>query len=511
MKKNFIIASLVVALLGGAGYYYANNIMDKTPKVDINEQRAMMQIRYDVHENVNHIYNTKSKEMLDYMYEVKKDRQAVIDKYILDNTIFVKNASSTLNLNETLDGEEFETERGEKLIKFEPVLNSESVEVALKVKRNYSDEDYMYIASSEYLTDVTELIKRRIDGVDYNPYEKVYEYESNPRVEVKGVYLTETSANNQKFDSLIELANTSDINAFVIDVKDDNGNLLFYSEAAEKYNPTGNKRTIIKDMPALMKELKDNDIYAIARIVTFKSPRYAVSHPKRAITYSSTHEVYVGNGMKWASPYDRLLWEYNIEVAKEAAILGFNEIQFDYVRFPATGSKLDKRLDFKNEFDETKTEAIQKFLKYANDELRPYEVYISADVFGWSTTSIDDVGIGQHWEGISNVVDYISPMIYPSHYGTGNYGYKVPDAQPYGVMYKATEDAIERNENIMTPATIRPWIQDFTASYLGAGKYIRYGDAEVRLQIDALNDLGVKEYILWNAGNRYSEGALRND
>lgn len=511
MKKNYVIAALVLAILGGTGYYYANNVMDKTPVIDINDQRAAMQIRYDVHDNVEDIYTTKSNEILAYMNEVLEDRQAVIDKYILENTVYVRNSSTKLNTKSTFDGEEFETERGEKLIKFEAILDSESVEMALKVKRNYFDDDYMYIESSEYLSDVTELIKRRIDGVDYSPYDKIYEYESNPRVEVKGVYLTETSAGNQKFDNLIELANTSDINAFVIDVKDDNGNLLFYSEAAAEHNPSGNKRTIIKDMPALMKKLKDNNIYAIARIVTFKSPRYAIAHPAKAITYSSTHEVYVGRGMKWASPYDRNLWEYNVDVAKEAAEFGFNEIQFDYVRFPATGSKLDKRLDFKNELDESKTEAIQKFLKYANDELRPYEVYISADVFGWATTSIDDVGIGQHWEGISNVVDYISPMIYPSHYGPGNYGFKVPDAHPYGVMFKATEDAIERNENIMTPATIRPWIQDFTASYLGAGKYIKYGDAEVRLQIKALNELDVNEYILWNAGNRYSEGALKNN
>lgn len=511
MKKKYIIVALLVAILGGAVYYYANNIMDNTPKLDISEKRAIMQVRYDIHDNVENIYELRGEEILAYMDEVKEDRQALIDKYILENTIFVRNSDTKLNSSSTFDGQELETERGEKLIKIESIFDDQSVEIALKVKRNYSDDDYMYIASSDYLTDVSELIKRKIDGVDYSPYDKVYEYESNPRVEVKGVYITETSAGNQKFDDLIELANTSDINAFIIDVKDDNGNLLFYSEAAAEHNPSGNKRTIIKDMPSFMKKLKDNNIYAIARVVTFKSPRYAIANPSRAITYSSTNEVYVGKGMKWASPYDRNLWKYNVDVAKEAAELGFNEIQFDYVRFPATGSKLDKRLDFKNELDETKTEAIQKFLKYANDELRPYEVYISADVFGWATTSIDDVGIGQHWEAISNVVDYICPMIYPSHYGEGNYGFKVPDAHPYGVMLKATEDAIGRNENIMTPATIRPWIQDFTASYLGAGKYIRYGDAEVRLQINALKELDVNEYILWNAGNRYSEGALRND
>ncbi|MGB3366339.1 MAG: putative glycoside hydrolase [Acidaminobacteraceae bacterium] len=508
MKKEYIIAALVIAVLSGAGYYYVNNVMDKTPIVDIKEQRSMMQIRYDVHDNVNHIYNTKAKEISTYIADVKDDRQDAIDKYIFENTIFVKNNDTKLNTSSTLDGEYVETKRGEKLIKFDLVLDSESVEVALKVKKNYLDDDYLYIAKSEYITDVSELISRKIDGVDYNAYEKVYEYESNPRVEVKGVYITETSTGNSKLTEMIDLANNSEINAFVIDVKDDNGNILFYSEAAAKHNPSGNKRIIIKDMPALMKKLKDNNIYAIARIVTFKSPRYANEYPNRAITYSSTDKVYVGNGMSWASAYDRKLWEYNIDVAKEAAELGFNEIQFDYVRFPASGGgKLDRSLNYKNDLDETKTEAIQKFLKYANDELRPYEVYISADVFGWAASALDDVGIGQQWEGISNVVDYISPMIYPSHYGPGNYGLSIPDAFPYETVYRTTEDAIERNKNLMTPSTIRPWIQDFTAPWVKG--HIRYGAKEVKLQIDALKDIGINEYILWNAGNRYSTDALK--
>ncbi len=416
---------------------------------------------------------------------------------------------SKLNTSPSFDGDEVETVRGEKLIKFEEILDADSTIKGLKVKKSYNDEGYLYIAKSDYITDVSELIKRKIDGVDYNAYEKIYEYPSNPRVEVKGVYLTENSAGNSKLDELIDLANNSEINAFVIDVKDDNGNLLFYSEAAEKYSPSGNKHVVIKDMPALMKKLKDNNIYTIARIVAFKSPRYAKTYPERAITYKDTHNVYVGNGMMWASAYDRQLWDYNIEVSKEAAELGFNEIQFDYVRFPASGGgKLDKSLDYKNELGETKTEAIQKFLKYANDELRPYEVYISADVFGWAASSLDDVGIGQQWEGISNVVDYICPMVYPSHYGPGNYGLSVPDAFPYETVYRSTKDGIERNNNLMTPSTIRPWIQDFTAPWVKG--HIRYGAEEVRLQIKALEDLDIPEYILWNAGNRYSEGALRD-
>lgn len=507
MKKQYVIAAIIIAALGATGYYYASNVSDKPVVVDISVKREMMQKRYNIHENMKNISKLRSEELNQYVDKAKEERLAEIQKQIALNTIFVKNNDSKLNKSINFDGEEVLVNRGDRLIKVEQVLNSDSTEIGLKVKKDYYDEDFLYIRSDDYITDVSELITNKIAGVDYNAYEKVYEYASNPRVDVKGVFITETSASNQKLTEMIELANTSEINAFVIDVKDDNGNILFYSEAAAKFNPSANRNSV-KDMQALMKKLKDNNIYTIARIVAFKSPRYADQYPERAITYKSTHKIYDSNGLKWASAYDRQLWEYNVEVAKEAAKLGFNEIQFDYVRFPASGGgKLDKSLDYKNELEETKTQAIQNFLKYANDELREYEVYISADVFGWAASSLDDVGIGQQWEAISNVVDYICPMVYPSHYGPGNYGLSVPDAFPYETVYGCTEDAIERNENILTPATIRPWIQDFTAPWVKG--HIRYGAKEVELQIKALEDLGINEYILWNAGNRYSEDALR--
>lgn len=214
------------------------------------------------------------------------------------------------------------------------------------------------------------------------------------------------------------------------------------------------------------------------------------------------------DGLIWVSAYDRQLWEYNIEVSKEAAKVGFNEIQFDYVRFPASnGGKLDKFLDYRNELEESKPVAVQRYLKYAKENLSPLKVYISADIYGLVGSVADDMGIGQYWEAVSNMVDYVSPMMYPSHYGKGVYGLSVPDAFPYETINIGTKDAVARNNNLETPAIIRPWIQDFTATWVKG--HIRYGANELKAQIKALEDNGVKEYLLWNAGNKYSEGGLK--
>lgn len=366
-----------------------------------------------------------------------------------------------------------------------------------------------WISSTYTVTDRVELLSESLRELDFSPQDKVFEYPSNPRVEVKGIYLTLYSASNHRLDQLIEMAKRTEINTFVIDVKDDNGNMLFKTKAAEKFSPEANKNAPVKDIEALTKKLKDNGIYTIARIVSFKDPAYARKHPDRAIVYRSTGQPFTNSDkLIWVSAHDRDLWEYNIEVSKEAADAGFNEIQFDYVRFPASnGGKLDKELDYRNKTGESKPATIQNYLKYAREHLAPKEVYISADIYGLVGSVADDMALGQYWEAVSNVVDYVSPMMYPSHYANGTYGLSVPDAYPYETIYHSTKDSVARNKNIETPATIRPWIQDFTASWVKG--YIKYGPKQVEDQIRALNENGVKEYLLWNAGNKYSEDALK--
>ena len=252
-----------------------------------------------------------------------------------------------------------------------------------------------------------------------------------------------------------------------------------------------------------MKKLKDNNIYTIARIVSFKDPVYAKQNPDKAIIEKKTGKPFVNkDGITWVSPHDRNLWEYNIAVAKEAAKVGFNEIQFDYVRFPASnGGKLDAFLDYRNKNNDSKPATIQKYLKYAWEELTPYHVYINADVYGQIGTFKDDMGLGQYWEAMSGYVHYISPMMYPSHYSRGAYGIPVPDADPYKTIYYSSLDSLNRNENIDNPAIVRPWIQDFTAKWVKG--YIKYDVKEVKAQIKALEDLGIHEYLLWSPSNRY--------
>jgi hypothetical protein len=213
------------------------------------------------------------------------------------------------------------------------------------VKDDYYSTTRGYVRQSTYYDDKLDFILRQYDGVDYSHEIPFVEYENNPRVKAKGIYLTlNTAIDPKKLDALIKKANETEINAFVIDVKNDSDNLLFESEAAKKYNPRA--RFAKKDISEMMQKLKDNDIYTIARIVAFKSPQYATENPERAITYKGTNTVYKNrNGVAWASAYDRELWDYNIEISKEAARLGFNEIQFDYVRFPALTKAAREKFD----------------------------------------------------------------------------------------------------------------------------------------------------------------------
>jgi len=330
-------------------------------------------------------------------------------------------------------------------------------------------------------------------------------YPNNPRVKVRGIYITRNIAPHKRLNDLLKFADTSTVNSFVIDVKDDEGKMLFATESAKKYSPNANKNPRVKNIKKLMNKLKAHNIYPIARIVCFKDPEYVKEHNDRAIINKNTGELFQStDGLHWASAYDRKLWDYNISVAIEAAKVGFREIQFDYVRFPAYAK--NSTLDFKNSKGETKTEAIHHFLQLAYDSLSKYEVYTSADVFGLVGSVNGAAGIGQQWEAISSSVDYICPMMYPSHYYNGTYGIKYPDTKPYEVLSRGVSDSNKKNKKLKYPAIIRPWIQDFTAIWLK--HRLKYGAKEIKLQIKGMSDNGVDEFLIWNARNVYSAKGL---
>jgi hypothetical protein len=317
-------------------------------------------------------------------------------------------------------------------------------------------------------------------------------------VKAKGLYMSGAAFNSRTlFTRLVELVDQTELNALVIDMKDDNGYLStdFEIELAKKLQIRRHKGMNAEDN---MQLLLSKSIYPIARIVVFKDPSLAEKKPDLALRRSDGSIWRDRKELAWVDPHNQEVWEYTVNVAKEAARLGFREIQFDYVRFPSDGDMSDVVYPYSD--GNKKEDVILNFLRYAQKELEPYNVFISADVFGLTTMTLDDMGIGQKFEKIMTAVDYICPMVYPSHYGTGNYKFANPNAHPYEVVNLALLDGLKKvgEESVI----IRPWLQDFN---LGLPKY---GAAEVRAQIQATYDAGLEEWILWNASNRYTAGAL---
>lgn len=330
-------------------------------------------------------------------------------------------------------------------------------------------------------------------------------------VKVKGIYLTGWSAGNSNFHKLLSLVNRTELNAMVIDMKEDEGRVTYRSGLPLVKEVKSDGTTFIRDVDQMIQTLDDNHVYTIARIVCFKDPNLAgkkldwAMHRKNGSIWSDN------KGVVWIDPYRKEVWDYNIALAKEAAMKGFNEIQFDYVRFPDNGKRVDQEVAFYQQNGKEKQQVIAEFLAYAKKELAPYNVYISADIFGLVPSVSDDMGIGQKWELVSPNVDYISPMMYPSHYANGTYGLAVPDAKPYETISNGLKDAQKKDSvlrnNKQATAIIRPWYQDFTAKWIKGN--IPYGPLEVLAQIHAGNELGVDQYLMWDAGNTYSEGAWR--
>ncbi|GIQ68198.1 GTP-binding protein [Xylanibacillus composti] len=323
---------------------------------------------------------------------------------------------------------------------------------------------------------------------------------------VRGIYVTAHSAAGARMESLLQLMDDTELNAMVIDVKDDWGNITYPSENP-KLQEMGTTTKIIRDIPALMDTLEEHDIYPIARIVVFKDSIIAKKKPEWSFLRPDGTVWDNGkphNPESFVNPYLQEVWDYNIEVAKEAAALGFKEIQFDYVRFPeGFETRADKLTYYQDE--RSRIEAVADFVQYAREELAPLGVRVSVDIFGYAASVPAAEGIGQDFNKISQYVDVICPMVYPSHYSTGWFGQKVPDASPYEVIYGAMADTHTKLEEIgeLKPI-IRPWIQDFTASWVPG--YIPYGKKEVEAQIRAMQEQGIDEFLLWNASNRYTAG-----
>ncbi|MCM3131704.1 putative glycoside hydrolase [Paenibacillus polysaccharolyticus] len=366
-----------------------------------------------------------------------------------------------------------------------------------------SNNSQLPLLSSSFNTAIIQSQKEQVVIDADNPPAKVDPQPDAPVV--KGIYVTAYSAGGARMAQLLELTDQTELNAMVIDIKDDLG-YITYPTKNKAVNKMGEAKSFIRDIDALMKRLEKHQVYPIARIVVFKDTILAKKNPELSFRNQDGSVWANGKGDSFVNPYSKEVWEYNIEIAKEAAKLGFKEIQFDYVRFPEGFETRADKLKYA-QTDQSRVDVVAEFVQYARKELAPLGVRVSVDIFGYAASVPAAEGIGQDFVKISENVDVISPMVYPSHYSTGWYGVKDPDKDPYTTIKGSMKDTHKKLDPTKElKPVIRPWIQDFTASWLGSGHYIKYGKKQVEDQIKAMKEMRVDEYLLWNASNRYTPG-----
>ena len=323
---------------------------------------------------------------------------------------------------------------------------------------------------------------------------------------LRGLYVNRWAALGSKLKTLIEVAKKTEVNALVIDVKDDRGFVLYRSRvplAREIGADTADGHWMsATKVRAMLDTMTAHGIYPIARIVVAKDPLLARKKLELAIKRKSNLEPWLDkNGNPWLDPHQKVVWQYAADLAREAYDLGFSEVQFDYVRFPD-----EKRLVTETVYPlakgRTRAQVIRDQLGFVRSALKPQGIRVTADVFGLTATDTTDMGIGQRWEMFVDQVDVVLPMIYPSHFARGTYRLRNPNAHPYQTINNALKDAISRSKPIANAAKIIPWYQDFT---LGPPHY--YAE-QIRAQKKAGYDNGFQSWILWNPKSNYTVAAL---
>ena len=314
---------------------------------------------------------------------------------------------------------------------------------------------------------------------------------------VRALYVNRFAAQSTKrMRQLIQMADETEINALVIDMKDEFG-LNFKTANADWARNAGTAGTV-RDLRGLLDTLRAHKILPIARLVVFKDSVTARVHPEWTIRRQDNSIWRDKKGLAWVNPYHRELWNYNIGLGAELAKMGFGEIQFDYIRFPEPYPSLPKQV-FPGANGEGKPDVLAAFLKEANSRYDKLGVRTTADIFGLVTTVGGPLEVGQWWEKISPQVDVVLPMVYPSHYPRGDLGLAVPNAEPYKVISIAISRARQRDAKlgITTREHVRPWLQAFT---LGKPPY---GPAEIEAQKRGVYDAGYDGWVLWSPGSKY--------
>jgi hypothetical protein len=319
---------------------------------------------------------------------------------------------------------------------------------------------------------------------------------------VRGIYLNAPAAGSPtQLPGLLDLADRSAVNTFVIDVKE-RGEVSYVS-SVPLVGIVGSGRTYIGDLPGLLRTLRDHGIYPIARIVCFRDPVLAEAQPEWAIrTTDGGIWLDPESNRPWVDPYNSDVWAYNIALAREALAAGFAEVQWDYVRFPDVADSVRVTMVFPARNGRSAGEAIQEFIATSRLDLAEFQAPITADVFGRVITETGDSGIGQDWDRLVRVTDVLLPIVYPALYWPGSFGVPDPDAEPYRVVRAAMDSAVVRMSRTESAlATIRPWLQAYT------GK-TAYGPQQMQDQIRAVEDAGLKEWLFWNPESIYPAGVF---
>ncbi len=460
----------------------------------------------------------------DNEYYISKDN--LVKEYndvVREDKLYVR---TSIDILKSLDDYHLETlvKKGDELsiVGFDKLNDKGEVE-NYKVKTSDEHEGYV---NSKYLVKTLDEANKNYDdngkysihkgrgnkygggdaaSLDYYPVEKP-KFADNPMPDqVYALYLNGTKAVISNVDKYINYAKTTNINAFVVDIKD-SGVTGYASPFMKEVSPTSYKwaQNSFEDYKSAIKKIKDAGFYAIGRITTFKDDYFIADHKEYAIAQNGSPLKY--SSAYWPSAFQRGVWEFNIGLAIEAVTeMGFNEIQFDYVRFPDRMQKIESSLDYLNRYGETKAQAIQRFLMYATDVLHKYNVYVSADVFGESSWGYV-TAYGQYWPAMSNVVDVISAMPYTDHFDHNDSSYW---RNPYNTMKNWGKTANERQGEIATPAIARTWITAYNPPYWSSNKVI-YNGEKLTEQINGLYEAGLKGgFMTWNSQSNLEKYQLQ--
>ena len=317
---------------------------------------------------------------------------------------------------------------------------------------------------------------------------------------VRGIYLTAWSAGSKrKMDKILPMLKRTELNAVVIDVRDDG--LNYFKNKIEQSIRIKANRTAVFKPEALLERLQKAGVYPIARIACFRDQIAPLSMPKRAVIAAATGKPWLDRSKHtWLDPYNYRNWHYIAEIVDHALDLGFPEIQLDYVRFPSEGNSSSMVFPSKKAYADPKakpTVVVAAFGKFIADRVHKRGAVLSADIFGIVSSGGGDQGIGQELKSVVQPFDLVCPMVYPSHFHKGEYGIADPNLSPHLIVLKSLKDYAAK----VPDKRIRPWLQDFS---LGS----TYGVKEVQSQIRAAREAGYEEYLLWNAGNKYTEAAV---